>query len=340
LHLNATARRRTFYASVATVATAGLLVVGTPKSAPVVDSGVAVGVLASNDTVTQYDPPSVGAQESLALESYLQQKGPAAAQTKALAQATLVTRPKVDSYVVVEGDSLGLIADRFDLKLETLLWANDMEDGDVINPGQELMVPAVDGVVHTVTNGDTLSEIASFYAAELDHVVESNPDINPGLLKPGDVLVIPGGQPGIRRLVASARSGGRSDVRTFEQWPASGPLTDYFGWRVHPVFGTSHYHDGIDIGAPDGSPVRAVSGGTVTMATRYGGYGLTVKIDHGGGVVTQYAHLSQSDVVVGEKVDPGQKVGNVGNTGNSTGPHLHFSVFLSGDPTDPASWLP
>jgi len=340
LQLTTTARRRTFYASVATVATVGLLLVGKPPVPSVIQPGGAVSVMSSNDLVTSQDPPSVGARETLALESYLQQTAPAAARALEQAQATPVVREKVETYTVLAGESLGLIAERFDLEVQTLLWANNLQASDVIKPGQKLVVPAVDGIVHKVASGDTLSDLAAFYTVELDVVVESNSDINPGLLKPGDILIIPGGQPGLRRIVASACSGGRSDGRTFSQWPASGPLTDPFGWRVHPVFGTSHFHDGLDIGAPNGSPVRAVSGGTVTMATRYGGYGLTVKIDHGGGVVTQYAHLSQSDVVVGEKVDPGQKIGNVGNTGNSTGPHLHFSVFENGSPVDPAAWLP
>ncbi|HYG59147.1 MAG TPA: M23 family metallopeptidase, partial [Symbiobacteriaceae bacterium] len=113
-----------------------------------------------------------------------------------------------------------------------------------------------------------------------------------------------------------------------------------FGWRVHPVYGTDNFHDGVDFDVAEGTPLVAASGGTVTMAGRYGGYGIVVRIDHGNGLVTQYAHMSQVSVSVGEKVAAGQHIGYSGNTGVTTGPHLHFMVMVDGTPADPMPWLP
>jgi murein DD-endopeptidase MepM/ murein hydrolase activator NlpD len=96
----------------------------------------------------------------------------------------------------------------------------------------------------------------------------------------------------------------------------------------------------MDIGVGYGTPLQSVAAGTVTMAARLGSYGFTVKVDHGHGVVTQYSHMSQFEVEVGQKVQVGQEIGYSGNSGVSTGAHLHFSVIVDGTPTDPAAWLP
>ncbi|MFN2490106.1 MAG: murein hydrolase activator EnvC [Actinomycetota bacterium] len=122
-------------------------------------------------------------------------------------------------------------------------------------------------------------------------------------------------------------------------WPASGPLTSGFGPRIHPIFGESRMHTGIDIGAPYGAPVWAAAGGVVTYAGTLGGYGNTVVIEHGGGLATTYNHLSAYEVVGGEHVSRGQQIAAVGCTGYCTGPHLHFEVRVNGTPVDPMAYL-
>lgn len=121
--------------------------------------------------------------------------------------------------------------------------------------------------------------------------------------------------------------------------PASGPVTSRFGPRVHPIFGDTRMHAGIDIGAGYGAPVVAAASGTVVIAGPQSGYGNTVVIDHGGGLATLYGHLSKISVASGRQVSAGQQVGAVGSSGNSTGPHLHFEVRVDGTPVDPMPYL-
>ena len=116
-------------------------------------------------------------------------------------------------------------------------------------------------------------------------------------------------------------------------------LSSSFGPRIHPIFGTGRLHAGMDLAAPSGTPIGAAGLGTVVTAGVLGGYGNAVVIDHGGGLSTLYAHQSALAVAVGQVVEPGQVVGLVGSTGNSTGPHLHFEVRVFGTPVDPINYL-
>lgn len=124
-------------------------------------------------------------------------------------------------------------------------------------------------------------------------------------------------------------------------WPApnSRYITSDFGWRTHPIFKTRRFHDGIDIGAAMGTDVLAADDGEVIFAGSYGGYGNTIIVSHGGGISTQYSHLSKILVGVGKKVLKGDKIGLVGSTGWSTGPHLHFTVIKDGQAVNPWNWL-
>ncbi len=117
--------------------------------------------------------------------------------------------------------------------------------------------------------------------------------------------------------------------------PARGPVTSGFGWRFHPILGTSRMHTGIDIGAATGSPVYAAGAGEVLSAGWRGGYGRCIILLHGGEVATLYGHLSAIRVRVGQGVARGQVIGSVGSTGLSTGPHLHFEVRRNGVPVNP-----
>jgi len=119
-------------------------------------------------------------------------------------------------------------------------------------------------------------------------------------------------------------------------WPARGAFTSGFGLRRHPIFGIRRMHTGVDIGAPRGAPVQAAAGGRVIYTGWFGGYGKIVIIDHGGGISTLYAHLSQILTQEGRSVRQGEIIGRVGSTGYSTGPHVHFEVRVNGRPIDPA----
>ncbi|WP_296559968.1 M23 family metallopeptidase [uncultured Acetobacterium sp.] len=118
-------------------------------------------------------------------------------------------------------------------------------------------------------------------------------------------------------------------------WPVNGPITSEFGWRIHPIWGGSRFHAGIDIGASTGTPVAVAGNGTVISAGWNGGYGNCVIVDIGNGLSVVYAHLSAMYVSSGETVSAGQSIGAVGSTGDSTGAHLHYEVRLYGSPISP-----
>lgn len=121
--------------------------------------------------------------------------------------------------------------------------------------------------------------------------------------------------------------------------PVGGPVTSPYGMRVHPITGRRSLHDGTDFGVPCGTPVHAAAAGVVTASGGAGPYGQQVVVDHGGGLVTSYSHLSRLDARVGARVDTGDVVGAVGSTGLSTGCHLHFMVLRGGAPVDPLTVL-
>ncbi len=122
-------------------------------------------------------------------------------------------------------------------------------------------------------------------------------------------------------------------------WPVSGEITSPYGYRVHPIWGTTIYHSGIDIGVDEGTPVHAADGGVVVWSGWMGGYGYAVVIDHGNGLSTLYGHNSELAVDEGQSVAKGQVISYAGSTGNSTGPHVHFEVRANGDPVDPMGYL-
>lgn len=117
------------------------------------------------------------------------------------------------------------------------------------------------------------------------------------------------------------------------------PITSPYGYRIHPIYGTSRLHTGIDYGANSGVAIRASGDGVVVSASWFGGYGNATIIDHGGGVATLYGHQSAMSVSAGQKVTQGQTIGRVGCTGDCTGPHVHFEVRVNGDPVNPANYF-
>jgi murein DD-endopeptidase MepM/ murein hydrolase activator NlpD len=137
----------------------------------------------------------------------------------------------------------------------------------------------------------------------------------------------------------SGRSSSSVEATGAMIWPAVGPITSEYGWRIHPIFGTQRYHSGMDIGADYGDPISAADSGVVIYSDWMGGYGKAVIIDHGGGITTLYAHNSELLVVEGQSVRKGQTIARAGSTGYSTGPHCHFEVRVNGSPTNPRDYL-
>ena|SRR5438067_2045922 len=117
------------------------------------------------------------------------------------------------------------------------------------------------------------------------------------------------------------------------------PVDSGFGPRIHPIFGEVRVHTGIDFAAGPGQPILASTAGTVVLVSSLDGYGTVTVLDHGGGVMTLYAHQAEVFVVTGDRVQRGEQIGLVGDTGLCTGPHLHFEVRVGGRPIDPSPWL-
>jgi murein DD-endopeptidase MepM/ murein hydrolase activator NlpD len=132
-------------------------------------------------------------------------------------------------------------------------------------------------------------------------------------------------QGGLEGLIASIPS----------EWPTKGWISSGFGKRSSPWTGESEFHTGVDIGSRHGTPVRAPGDGVVKFRGRYNGNGRTIIMDHGQGITTRYGHLSKINVKKGERIRKNQKIGNVGNTGKSTNPHLHYEIRVNGIPINP-----
>lgn len=247
----------------------------------------------------------------------------------------------IQIYKVMPADNVQKIAARYDLRPETILWANPKLESnpDLMWPGQELIIPPVDGVMHVVRPGDTLSSLALKYKVSVEEIVEfplNNLKSADSPINRGRQLIIPNGtKPYVARQVAmyrgpvpanAVRGSGNFD------WPVSGHITQQF-W---------HGHRAIDVGARAGAPIVAADSGYVIKASHgwNGGYGRMVMIDHGNGFVSLYAHMNTVYVRQGENVAKGEQLGTVGNTGRSTGPHLHFEIRQNGAARNPFYFLP
>lgn len=233
-------------------------------------------------------------------------------------------------YVVKGGDNLKKVAARFGIGVTTLYWANrsKLPDPDSIQIGLRLLIPPVNGVVVTVKAKDTLTSLASKYRVAVQDIVNAN-NLADSTVTVGQTLIIPGApvaaiptpKPGCAAgCGGSTWNGGRL------RWPVAGT------WTISQYYSATR-HPALDIAANAGTPVVAAAGGTVIFAgwkRSGGGYGggIEVWISHGGKLYTTYNHLSAEFVSIGQTVSAGQHIGNVGMTGNATGPHLHFEVWV------------
>ncbi len=229
---------------------------------------------------------------------------------------------EISVYVVREGDSLSMIADMFDVTANTILWANDLKSAKAIKPGQTLIILPIAGVRHVVKTGDTIALIAKKYEANADEIVSFNQLTADEKLAVGATVIVPGGA--MHSAVAktpvtkgsSASTGSKSSGFMF---PAPGTV------KTQGI----HGYNAVDLAGAIGTNVRAAASGQVIVSKASGwngGYGQYIVIKHNNGTQTLYAHLSSNAVVVGDYVDAGQSIGALGNSGKSTGPHLHFEV--------------
>jgi len=251
-------------------------------------------------------------------------------------------RDGVVTYIVESGDTVSSIAKKFDVSIDTLRWQNDLASIDAIKPGQTIEIPPVTGMVHKVKRGETVYSVAKKYDVDPQQIINwpfntySNDETF--ALAAGQVLVVPDGvKPAEvlwdpKRYVAQRTpdAGAVSAVGQFI-WPVSGSISQRYVW----------YHRGLDIANKSQPPILAADSGRVIVAgwPDSAGYGNRVMIDHGNGLTTLYAHMSSISVAVGQTVNRGDVIGNVGSTGRSTGPHLHFEIRRGGEFLDPLLFL-
>jgi murein DD-endopeptidase MepM/ murein hydrolase activator NlpD len=240
-------------------------------------------------------------------------------------------KPVIVTHIVEAGQTLWDIANRYSIDIDTIVAANELSDPQRLQVGQNLTILTVKGALHTVRSGDNLWDIARAYQVRTQDIVEANELLDPASLRVGQKLVIPGGQAAAAQRYQLMASNGQ--LRRAFDWPARGRISSRYGTR----WGRMHY--GLDVAVPTGTPVRAAADGRVTWSGARGTYGNLVIIDHGQKIETRYAHNSRLLVRAGDTVKRGQIIAHSGNTGRSTGPHIHFEIRHRGKAVDPERYL-
>jgi len=252
-------------------------------------------------------------------------------------------RTEIVNYAVQAGDTVSTIAKKFNITVNTILWANNLSAFSLIRPGDSLVILPYSGIIHTVKSGETLSKIANLYDVEEDKILSCN-DLG-STLKIGEKIIVPGakkitavaavkkpasytGLTAIKDLVKSPSTAASGNKMA---WPTVGRrITQYFSWR----------HTGLDIANKVGTPLYAADAGVVEFAGwNSNGYGYNVVINHGGGKKTRYAHASKLFVKAGDEVEKGENIAAMGSTGRSTGSHLHFEVIINGARYNPLNYI-
>jgi len=250
-------------------------------------------------------------------------------------------RDKIITYQVERGDTLESVANKFGISDNTIRWGNNLNT-DTLTVGQSLKILPVSGIAYKVQSGDTVYTIAKKFNIDPQNIVDypfnefAGNGVNFALVT-GETLIVPGG------IEPSAQQTIKPYV-----YVATGPVpvtSDGFTWPTHGIVTqfASWYHMALDIAAPIGTPLIAASSGTVdyvSVGTYDTGYGNNVWVNKGDGVRYHYAHMESVNVSVGEHVVGGQTIiGWIGVTGNTTGPHVHFEIQVSGTLVNPLPYL-
>ncbi len=260
--------------------------------------------------------------------------------------ASVAPRTEIETYTVATGDTISTIAAKFNLSVNTILWANDLTVRSILRPGDTVTILPISGLQYTVKSGDTIAKIAKTYSSTEEDILAYNKLASANDLKTGEALLIPGGQKPapvpVRvvtpRIVAQqpTTSSTPQTVQTSVTgsgtmvWPTDLRLiTQYYGWS----------HTGIDIDCHYEHNNYAADDGIVQFTGWKGGYGYTVEVNHGNGIVTRYAHHKDLYVAQGDAVTKGQAVGLCGTTGRSTGTHIHFEVMVNGKFRNPLEYI-
>lgn len=232
------------------------------------------------------------------------------------------TTDEISVYEVKKGDTLQDVAKLFGVSVNTIMWANDLKS-KTISPGDTLIILPITGIKHTVKKGETVAGIAKKYKADSGDIAIYNGILEDATLAVGSTVIVPDGE---IEVIQPAKPKASKPKTILATTPS--------GFLVRPIAGGKktqgiHGNNGVDIAAHVGTPIVASASGKVIAARSSGyngGYGSMVIISHANGVQTIYAHMNAVYVSQGQTVSQGQVIGEVGNTGRSTGPHIHFEV--------------
>ncbi len=236
----------------------------------------------------------------------------------------------ISVYTVHSGDTVEMVASMFNVSPNTVRWANDLKKGAIIKEGDNLVILPVTGVQHIVIKGETLKGLATKYGGDIEEIANYNElDLTKDLVV-GSTVIIPDGEESV--IVSSTKVGQRVPTKY------TGP--SYSGYYLRPISGGRrtqglHGHNGVDLAAPIGTPIYASASGRVIIAKNSGwngGYGKYIVIAHPNGTQTLYAHMNSVATSVGVSVTKGDGIGQLGSTGRSTGPHVHFEVRGAANP--------
>ena len=252
-------------------------------------------------------------------------------QETVLASDGYVSTVTFKDYTVKKGDTVSGIASRAGLRnFGTLLSVNNIDNARRISAGQVLQVPSSDGLLYTVKKNETLAGIAAAHKVSVTALLDAN-DLTQESLSVGQKLFIPGA------VLSSFEL--RKALGELFIYPIRGRLTSPFGYRSDPFTGARSFHSGIDLAAPTGTSVKATLDGKIAETGFNRIFGNYIIITHDRGYQSLYGHLSAVYVKRGQYVTQGTVVGAVGNTGYSTGPHLHLSIYKNGNLINPFSVL-
>ena len=291
------------------------------SEAEITDSGSPLEAdLLSASQNSQPLPEADGGAEVIVEDGALVSSGPVGEDVIA---SSRVSTGEISIYTVRAGDTLSHIADMYGVTANTILWANDLSKATSIREGQTLVILPIAGVRHVVKSGDTISSIAKKYEGDAEEILSYNQLDNGNDIVTGMTVVVPGGSMHSAPIVATV-----SPTKT------SGVSSTNGASFTHPAPGSIktqgiHGYNAVDLAGAVGSSVRAAAKGEVIVSKSSGwngGYGQYIVIKHSNGTQTLYAHLSSNSVGVGEVVGQGQVIGAMGNSGRSTGSHLHFEV--------------
>jgi len=241
------------------------------------------------------------------------------------------------AYQVQPGDTLKSISKNNGLDWELVAAMNNLNKEAGLFAGQIILLPREPEMTYTIKAGDTLWDIAKFYQIELDFLIKYNQVLRPSRLQIGEIIKIP---VDYMEREEPVRLAAKETIRIASRGsdsfilPVTGVISCPYGWRK------SGFHHGTDIAAATGTPIFAVKQGTVLFSGWRPIYGYTVMIDHGNNIKTLYGHASKLLVKAGQTVRKGQIIAKVGSTGRTTGPHVHFEVYVNGKTVDPVRYLP